>query len=793
MKYLILLCSLLISINILAQDINITPLPAKMEIMKGHFSINKHTVIVSPDVNDRSSADLFNEYLFKYYGFRLRMAKSALSNYISIYTRKHILPGKEGRYFMMVVPKVIKIEGDTYSGTFYALQSLIQLLPHHKPATASYQLNIPCLTIDDEPRFAYRGMHLDCSRHFWDISIVKKYIDYLAAYKFNYFHWHLTDDQGWRIEIKKYPKLTQVGGFRNGTIIGRYPGTGNDSIRYGGYYTQEQIKEIVQYASKKHITVIPEIEMPGHASAALASYPFLGCSKGPYIVQQTWGVFDEVFCAGNDSTFSFLQDVLDEVLELFPSKVIHVGGDECPKASWKLCAKCQQRIKDNNLKDEHELQSYFIQRIERYLNSKGRTLMGWDEILEGGLAPNAMVMSWRGEQGGIDAAKLKHNVVMTPGGWCYFDHSQSNNEDSVTIGGYTPLEKVYSYEPIPATLDSPYHPYILGAQGNLWTEYIQYPSKIEYMLFPRMTALSEVLWTPKEKRNWNEFEKRIPKLFERYDFENTNYSTAFYEPKFRLLPSEDHNGVMIDIDTRPQLKKIYRITLHEKLNYKKRFQDTTKVIDRLTDSSGRTLKEIVTIFDSTEHTIAYNEPIKISESLTLTITPSVSSKNYPPLSLRFNINIATGKKIILAANPSSSYPGNGGAFGLVNGLRSEKGFSSSEWLGWNGKDMEAMIDLSDQRTLSYANVHVLNQPASWIHPPQYAEVFLSNDGINYRSAGRSSELKTDTLNTGNIKISFPTTSARYVKIRAVNHGMIEEGLPGAGNNAWLFADEIEIN
>ena len=369
---------------------------------------------------------------------------------------------------------------------------------------------------------------LDVARHFFDIEFVKKYIDFIALHKMNTFHWHLTDDQGWRIEIKKYPKLTEIGAYRNGTIIGRYPGTGNDNIHYGGFYTQEQIKEVVAYAAKRHITVIPEIEMPGHAKAALASYSNLGCSGGPYEVKQTWGVEEEVFCAGNDSVFTFLQDVLDEVIPLFPSQYVHIGGDECPKSRWKTCPKCQKRIKDHNLKDEHELQSYFVQRMEKYVNSKGKKMIGWDEILEGGLAQNATVMSWRGEAGGIEAAKQDHDVIMTPGTHVYLDHSQSKKEDSVTIGGYLSVQKVYSYEPVPGVLSTKQKKHVLGAQGNVWTEYMKSPRKVEYMLFPRLSALSEVLWSPPASRSWNEFEKRLAVQFKRYDLWGVNYSRALF-------------------------------------------------------------------------------------------------------------------------------------------------------------------------------------------------------------------------------------------------------------------------
>nr|MBP7347015.1 family 20 glycosylhydrolase [Sediminibacterium sp.] len=405
--------------------------------------------------------------------------------------------------------------------------------------------SIPQLMVKDQPRFAYRGMHLDVARHFFPVDFLKKYIDFIAMHKMNTFHWHLTEDQGWRIEIKKYPRLTEIGGFRNGTTIGRYPGTGNTNTRYGGFYTQAQIKEIVQYAADRYVEVIPEIELPGHSSAAIAAYPELSCfpdsstkvpakiawngtTKGKQ-VQQTWGVFEDVF-APTETTFKFLENVFDEVIQLFPSKYIHIGGDECPKEAWKKSAFCQQLIKEKGLKDEHGLQSYFIQRVEKYLNSKGKQIIGWDEILEGGLAPNATVMSWRGEQGGIEAAKQKHNVIMTPGGWMYFDHKQTKNEDSVTIGGYTTVQKVYSYDPIPKALSEEDAKYVLGAQANVWTEYMTNSSKVEYQIFPRMSALSEVLWTPKEQKSWPDFEKRLLNQFKRLDWLGFNYSKAYFDP-----------------------------------------------------------------------------------------------------------------------------------------------------------------------------------------------------------------------------------------------------------------------
>jgi len=519
---------LLISIATYSQQASIIPQPVSVQVNKGVFTISANTMVVGVDREDKKAAVFLTDYIQNIYGVKLKTGAANSDNYIRLTTKKTTKAGATDAYTLQVQPKGVTISGNTYAATFYGIQSLIQLLP----VTKTSSLVVPAVSIADSPRFAYRGMHLDVGRHFFPVSFVKKYIDYIALHKMNYFHWHLTEDQGWRIEIKKYPKLTEVGSCRNGTIIGHHPGTGNDSLPYCGFYTQEEIKDVVKYATDRHITVVPEIEMPGHAEAALTSYPWLGCpGTGPYKVEETWGVFDDVYCAGKDSTFQFLQNVLDEVLTLFPSKYIHIGGDESPKTNWKVCPLCQARIKKEGLKDEHELQSYFVQRMEKYLNSKGRKIIGWDEILEGGLAPNATVMSWRGEEGGIAAAKQGHDVIMTPGGWVYFDHSQVEKDDSLTIGGYTSVEKVYSYNPIPKELEGDQQNHILGAQANLWTEYINYPSKVEYQIFPRMSALSEVLWSPQEQRKWSDFEPRLKDQFKRYDLWKVNYSSAVLKSK----------------------------------------------------------------------------------------------------------------------------------------------------------------------------------------------------------------------------------------------------------------------
>ena len=410
------------------------------------------------------------------------------------------VPAEE--YALKVSPGKIVVAGGSAAAVFYGLQTLIQ--------AEAGQKSLPGMTVRDQPAFAYRGMHLDVCRHFFDVSFVKRYLDLMAEHKMNRFHWHLTEDQGWRIEIKRYPLLTEVGAWREASQIGPYGDQRFDSTRYGGFYTQDEVREIVAYAAARHITVVPEIELPGHARAALAAYPQLSCRGAELPVATGWGVFDDVYCAGDDRVFTFLEDVLDEVLALFPSEYIHIGGDECPKARWHDCAKCQKRIETEGLADEHALQSYFIRRIEAYLNERGRQIIGWDEILEGGLAPNATVMSWRGEAGGIAAAKSGHDAIMTPGTPCYWDHYQSKDSgEPHAIGGFNPVESVFLYNPVPAELSAEEAKHILGAQANLWTEYILTPEQAEYMILPRQFALAEVLWTgPRRAEDLPEFRIR---------------------------------------------------------------------------------------------------------------------------------------------------------------------------------------------------------------------------------------------------------------------------------------------
>lgn len=515
----------------------IIPQPTEVSLKSGYFKLSPETKIILNDETLNSDVDWFNEYLKKNYGFKLEtLAEKPKSGNSISFEKPDFEAGWKEKYSLEIDENEISIlaEGDG-AGFFYALQTLVQLIPPQEikslKEAPQRSFIIPCVYVKDNPRYDWRGMHLDVCRHFFPISFVKRYIDLIAAYKMNTFHWHLTDDQGWRIEIKKYPKLTEVGAWRNGTLIGKYSDKKFDDIRYGGSYTQKEIKEVVAYAAKRHVTIIPEIEMPGHSLAAIASYPWLSCTGKNQEVAQSWGVFDDVYCT-KDSTFKFLEDVLTEVMALFPGNYIHIGGDECPKTRWKTCPNCQALMKKENLKNEDELQSYFIKRIEKFVNSKGKQIIGWDEILEGGLAPNAAVMSWRGTEGGITAAKQKHSVVMSPGKPCYFDHYQSRDKTSepLAIGGFNPVDSVYNYNPTPTNLSAEEAKFIMGAQGNVWTEYILDEKQVEYMAVPRMLALAEVLWTKPENKNFQNFIERLNKHKLLLDMWQVYYARHFLTP-----------------------------------------------------------------------------------------------------------------------------------------------------------------------------------------------------------------------------------------------------------------------
>jgi hexosaminidase len=566
----------------------------------------------------------------------------------------------------------------------------------------------------------------------------------------------LTDDQGWRIPIDKYPLLTSTGSCRAQTLVGRFGSDTYDNTPYCHSYTKSEIRDVVQYATQRHINIIPEIDMPGHMLAALASYPFLGCRKGPYEVMQTWGVSPEVLCAGNDSTYVFMQHVLDEVIELFPSKYIHIGGDECPKERWKTCPVCQQRIRTEGLKDEHELQSYFIRRMEKYVLSKGRNIIGWDEILEGGLAPHATVMSWRGIKGGIEAAKQHHDVIMSPESPLYLNHQQSRMEDSVTQGGYNPLEAVYAYEPVPDTLSESESRYILGPQGNMWSEYISNMDKLQYMLFPRIAALSEIAWTQQVNRSWDRFRQGLPVLMKRYDQLGIRYSTAYYDPQPQVIPLAN-NGIGWKMERNGTMGKLMISTPSEP-----------------------------------DYTLEYTRPIHIKTPGSYKARVVLPDGRYGSsvIQQEFHYNLAAGKQVTLAQPPNVSYKGQGG-FTLVDGIQNTAGMlRGAEFLGYLGRDLEATIDLGEIREVQSVVVHCFEQKPSWIYRPAKVTYYGSTNGTDYTPLGKV----TDVAGTRNLlyelKIGKPY---RFIKIVAANSGLIPPDNPGAGGRSWLFCDEIEVN
>jgi hexosaminidase len=579
-------------------NLGIIPAPVSIARKAGTFHLTTATRLAATGTEAQQVAGMFNAFLKENYGYTLKTTQESApgNNSIVLAIRENVAP-KEG-YRLAITRKSIAIQGADGPGLFHGLQSLIQMLPVEKQA----DYTLPCAIINDYPRFTYRGMHLDCGRHFFPVSFVKEYLDMMARYKFNTFHWHLTEDQGWRIEIKKYPRLTTIGSRRNETVIGHNSGK-YDGKPYGGYYTQDQIRDVVQYARERYITIIPEIEMPGHSLAALTAYPLLGCTNGPYQVGTKWGVFKNVYCAGKESTFQFLENVLTEVMALFPSHYIHIGGDESPKDQWKTCPYCQKRIKDEGLKDEHGLQSYFISRMEKFLNAHGRDIIGWDEILEGGLAPNATVMSWRGEKGGIAAAKQHHDVIMTPGSWCYFDHAQSRSKkEPLNIGGYLPLSKVYGYNPVPPELNTTESKYIIGVQANLWTEYIPSVKQAEYMIMPRLMAMAEVAWTPLKEKNYDNFLLRVPRQLQYLDDKGIHFRIP--EPAGLQSDTVSSRKVVVKLQPAvPGAKIYYTLDGSDPTASSTRYSDPIRI--DLTDQSSARLN-VIEVTPSGNTSIVYS-------------------------------------------------------------------------------------------------------------------------------------------------------------------------------------------
>jgi hexosaminidase len=749
----LLLPAFLLATAALAQappEPDLIPRPAHLQMDQGTLDLRCPWTVQVSSERYKALADLFEQEIAQLHPASDLNCLMPMTIALQVVTPDTLLPPEW--YALGVMRDGIVISATTEEGLFRGTRTLIQLLEQGQGTG-----RLPCLSITDQPRFEWRGMHLDVCRHFFPVEFVKKYIDLLARYKMNSFHWHLTEDQGWRIEIKSHPKLTEVGARRKGSQVGPYSRREYDSIPYGGFYTQDEIREVVAYAASRHINVVPEIEMPGHAMAALAAYPMLGCTGGPYEVQRGWGVFEDVFCAGNDSTFAMLEDVLTEVMDLFPSPYIHIGGDECPKEQWKTCAKCQARKKAEGLKDEHELQSYFIQRIEKFVNAKGRKIIGWDEILEGGLAPNATVMSWQGTEGGIAAARSGHYAVMSPGSHCYFDHYQGDPaNEPLAIGGYTTVQKVYSYEPIPAELKPEEHKYILGAQGNVWTEYILTSDHVEYMAVPRMLALAEVLWTPKEKRNEADFIARLEREFPKLEAMKVNASKSLYQVSIRPKQGPKPGEITVEMN--------------------------------LASGGSFSMTEMAPPYDKSMAALAvYSTPMIINSDRELHGWLQREGLTGPISKRRFLFNKATAQKITLSVQPNERY-NEGGAFTLVDGITAQEKRVNTEWLGWK-ESVNITVDLGSVQDIRWMSIGALYETYSWIHAPKTVAFAVSTDGSTFTPYG-TSEPK---VGVGRNAFSVEkTTKARYVRLTVKHPGIIPEGFPGAGSPAWMFLDEIEV-
>jgi len=741
------------------QPSGIIPQPVSYQPAAGAFQLTSQTRLsgaVPPEC-----LRLFQQTIASVTGITLPRDAAKSNSLIQLRLDSVQVPKPEG-YQLRIAPNAITVTGHNETGLFYGLQTLVQLLDQSRNSA----FRIPAARIDDYPRFSYRGMHLDVSRHMFPVTFLKKYIDLLALYKFNTFHWHLTDDQGWRIEIKRYPELQKTAAYRNETLIGHKKELPHrfDGKRYGGYYTQNEVRDLVRYATQRHITVIPEIEMPGHALAALSAKPELGCLKpdgapgGPYQAATFWGVFDDVYCAGNDSTFTFLENVLDEVIQLFPSTYIHIGGDECPKTRWKTCARCQARIKTEHLKDEHELQSYVIRRIERYLNGKGRQIIGWDEILEGGLSPGATVMSWQGIQGGIEAMRQRHDAIMTPEPYVYFDYYQSlYPAEPLTAAGYTPLSKTYSYEPVPADLKAEEEKYLKGVQGNAWSEYMDSPEKAEYMIFPRALAVAEMGWSQRQQRNYPDFLRRLrihePLLTRR----NVHYADRFDE----LTDS-------ITVNT-----------------------DGTLQLALFTTLPGATVRYTTDGQSPTATSPMYTKPVTITRSAAVKAAVFAGKQQQGRVfEKQLTLSKATGKPVTFTTAPKGGYrPAS--PLVAVNGVAGTSRYNTGEWIGFQGDDAEVVIDLQTLQTVSQIGTHVLNYHWQRMWAPTTLRLAVSEDGKTYQEVFTQTQFPVNGINP--VDARFAPVKARYVRLQAINKGVIPAGEYGAGGKAWLLLDEFRID
>ena len=744
-------------------DYQVVPLPKEINLNdEKSFILDKNTVISYPKSNEelQKEAGFLADYIYDILGYRLDVActDDVVKNSIRLEISQ--IPSENPESYQIIVnEQLIKISANTAAGIFYGIQTLRKSLPVGSKATI---IAFPAGIINDYPRFAYRGMHLDVSRHFFPIDSVKVYLDAMALHNLNKFHLHITDDQGWRIEIKKYPKLTEIGAWRSGTLIGKTMAF--DTIRHGGFYTQEELKDLVKYAADRHITIIPEIDLPGHQLAALASYPELGCTGGPYEVWRQWGVSEDVICAGNEKAMQFLEDVLLEVMNVFPSEYIHIGGDEVPRDRWKECPKCQAKIKelgiksDENHSAEDYLQSYVMSRMEQFVESHGRHIIGWDEMLDGELAPNATVMSWRGSTGGYKAAKMHHNVIMTPNDYLYFDYYQSldTENEPEAGGGFNSVKKVYSLEPIPEGLTEDEEQYILGPQANLWTEYASEFNVLLYRMLPRIGALAEVQWCKPEQKNYDDFVKREYRLTKLYDLYHWRYARHIFDIDVKITPNVQ-DGVL-------------DITM-------------SKQVDG----------EIMYSIDNQAFT-KYIEPLKIDKNCHLeayVLYPDGAKGKV--FKTDFEFSKASMKPITLKDQPHRNYAFDG-AQTLIDGLHGGSNYRSGRWIGWYGKNLNATIDLQEVTEINKIKFNLLINMKDWIFNAKSVKVLASDNGKDFQEIAKQDfDLLPANYESSlyPVDITFEPVNTRYVEI-IVEPYDCPEGHSGYGYPAWIFVDEIEI-
>ena len=751
-------------------QIAIVPYPNHLETGRGTYRVTDRPVTCDSRTDERTQRAVV--------GFAARLATvTGGTNPVTVadevpasgirFVTDESLPA-EG-YELNVDGEGIEVRASQCPGFLYALQSLEQLLPaavYGTEPAPDAAWEVPCVKIADAPRFAYRGMHLDVARHFFSVDEVKRYIDVMAIHKLNTLHWHLTDDQGWRIEIKRYPELTAVGSIRKATVVRKEWGT-YDGTPYGGFYTQDEIRDVVKYAADRGVTVIPEIDLPGHMLAALTAYPELGCTGGPYEVWGRWGVADDVLCPGREKTFEFLEGVLTEVMELFPSEYIHIGGDECPKVRWEKCPRCQAKIRQLGLKDdgehtaEHYLQSYVTDRIGKFLAQHGRRIIGWDEILEGRAPSDAVVMSWRGSEGGIAAAKLGHDVIMTPNSHFYFDYYQSLDTDAEPfgIGGYIPMEQVYSYDPAFPELTPEQQKHILGVQANLWTEYVLSDEHLEYMLLPRLAALSEVQWCLPETKDWNRFigSFRMDEIYSQMGYEFA--------------------------------KHIFGVTASYAVDPEK-----GGVVMTLTTQGGAPIRYTLDGSDPTASSPLYKAPVTIGESCTFKAAALREGMQTPVYARKFDFNKATGRRIALNAAPTLKYT-YGGASLLVDGYRGGPVYSNGAWIGFLNEPLDVTIDMQGAKPYSAVTVESLVEKGEWVFPPSSVGVYLSDDGREFTEAALMSVPQETAGSPDGVKpfkVLFPETSARYLRVVARTVDPIPAWHGAAGQKAHMFVDEIIV-